>query len=153
MEENLFIQTRDIWVPSYAFWIMQFTSRIPAMDKQGPYRNHRIVLHYLFGWRSHLPKNSTWTLTKCQQYPRSNTGIRDEGSSFQVRIPSKGSGIHSVHYQSGRSKGWPGQNTTNMGFDNPKDQEWNTMFPRVLQLLSMVHRKIQQDSKTALPAY
>ena len=40
------------------------------------------------------------------------------------------------------------QDTGNMRLDNPYDKEANTVVPRILQLLSTIHRRIQQNSKT-----
>jgi len=37
-----------------------------------------------------------------------------------------------------------------MGLDNTQENQGNPMFPRILQLLQTVHRRVQQDSQTTI---
>jgi len=85
-----------------------------------------------------------------QQHPLSNTEIGDEGQTIQVRIPPKRKRIFRIYHRTSRGQNRPTQYTSHMGLENTQENQGNSMFPRILQLLPRVHRRIQQNSQTTI---
>ena len=67
-----------------------------------------------------------------------------------MRVSSRRNRIPRIHCQPRRCQDRPCQNTSHLGMDDPKIKKGNSMLPRILQLLSKVHRRVQQNSKTTL---
>jgi len=98
----------------------------------------------------HILEYPITTPKRRQQHPRSNTKIRDEGQTIQVRIPPKRDRIPGIHHWTRRSQERPRQGTCHIGLDNPQENKANPMLPRILQLLLTIYRRIQQNSKTTI---
>jgi len=76
--------------------------------------------------------------------------IRDEGQTIQMRIPPRRDGISRIHYWTRRGQDRPSQDTSHLGLDDPQENKRNPMLPWVLQLLSTIHRRLQQNGQTTI---
>ena len=78
--------------------------------------------------------------------------IRKSGMKvkIQMRIPPKRDGISRIHYWTRGGQDRPCQDTSHLGLDDPQENKRNSMLPRILQLLSTIHRRFQQNGQTTI---
>jgi len=67
-----------------------------------------------------------------------------------MRVSLTRNGVPRIHHQQRRSQSRPYQNSSYMGLETTHQQERNPGIHGILQLLSTVYRRIQQDSQTPI---
>ena len=129
---------------------MQRTSSFPTMHQRDPHGIHRHVLYCLSRRCTHILQQPTTTPARCQEYPRSNKEIGNEGQTFQMRIPQGGNRVPRVYHQPRRNQDRPSQDTSHMGLEDPKEQ---TDIQSFLGFCNFYRRFIEGFSRTVKSLY
>jgi len=67
-----------------------------------------------------------------------------------MRVPLKRDRIPRIYHWTRRGQDRPNQDTSHLGLDNTQENQGNPKFPGILQLLSTIHRRVQQDGQTTM---
>jgi len=108
------------------------------------------MLHSVSGGCPHIFRQSGTTPKGCGRHHSCYQKARDETETIKMRVSPKRNRIPRIHHQQRRSQSRPYQNSSNMGVETTHQQERNPRIHAILQLLSTVCRRIQQDSQTPI---
>src|SRR6201996_9853660 len=67
-----------------------------------------------------------------------------------MRVSQERNRVPRIHNKSRRNQDGSSQDTSYMGLEDPEEQNRHSELLRILQLLSKIHRRIQQNRKTTI---
>jgi len=111
---------------------------------------YRHMLHSIPGRCPHILRQPGSRPKRCGSNYSSYTETRNKTQAIKIRVSPTRNGIPRIHHQQRRSQSRPCQNDSHLGLESSYQQKGNPGIHGILQLLSTLHRRIQQNRKTSI---